>query len=122
MNCTHHSRGPRDQPIKRRVSIPVYLDTHPIRDYEPVGRVGQTWVGSHRDRSSRQMAMVHQLHLTNLADFRGLSRASHPNVAHPIALYVVGHEPHLAYEYVELDIFDLHSPSALEVAAIMAQV
>lgn len=123
MNRSPYSAGPKGEDnVCPRFSIPAYLDVHPLKDYEPVGRAGGTWVGSYRGHAGRHTVMVQQLHQTSLSDFRMLARVAHPNIAHPIALYIVGEEVHVAYEYVELNVFDLPLPSQLETAAIMAQV
>lgn len=103
-------------------SVPAHLDVHPLRDYEPVGRVGDLWVGLHREKASRRMAHVQRVVPPRLSDLQRLSEVAHRNLARPVALYFLHEEAYIAWEYVDLDVLDLPPVTVAEAAAIMAQV
>lgn len=104
-----------------KASIPTYLDRHPLHDYEPVSRTQDAWIGMNRQRACRQFAVVQEVRQPVLPSFRKLVDIAHPNVIRPAALYVAA-ETFVAYEYVELDVFDILPLSIREVASIMSQV
>lgn len=106
-----------------KASMPIYLDRHPLHDYEPVSRTAHTWIGMHRQRACRQFAVVQEVRQSVLPSFRKLVDMAHPNVIRPLALYIAA-ETFVAYEHehVELDIFDTIPLSIKEVASAMSHV
>ncbi|KAL7783275.1 hypothetical protein V8C37DRAFT_406675 [Trichoderma ceciliae] len=101
--------------------MPAYLDMHPISDYEPMGHMGTAWIGSHRRCSSRQLAIIQKVYQSTASDIRKFVQMTHPHIARPIALYSTSMDMYVAYEYIELDLYDLLLLSELEVAVIMSQ-
>ena len=93
-----------------------------MHDYEPVGRLGDFWIGLHRENASRRMAYVQQVIPPRLDDLQRLSQVAHRNIARPISLYFLQEEAYIAWEFVDLDVLDLPPVSVAETAAIMAQV
>ena len=93
-----------------------------MHDYEPVGRLGNFWVGLYREKASRRMAYVQQVIPPRLDDLQTLSQIAHRNLARPISLYFLHEEAYIAWEFVDLDILDLPPVSVTETAATMAQV
>lgn len=101
--------------------MPAYLDMHPMFHYEPVGRIGAEWIGSYRQPSNRQLALVRQVRATT-PDFMRFTQLAHLHIARPIALYSTGIEMYVAYEYIELNLLDLCPLHEVEIAAVMFQV
>ncbi|KAK0761656.1 hypothetical protein N5P37_005638, partial [Trichoderma harzianum] len=102
--------------------MPAYLDIHPVSDYEPMGRTGSAWIGSHRQCSSRQLAIIQTVYQATASDIKKHVQIAHPHIARPIALYSTGIDMYVAYEYIELDLYDLLPLSEIEVAVIMSQI
>jgi hypothetical protein len=93
----------------RVAAVPVHLDVHPLRDYEPIGKTDSAWIGSCRQPSSHRVVVVR--------------RSSHfSNIARLTALYCVGSELYVIYEHVEFDILDLVPLSLDEIATVASQV
>ncbi|RFU75095.1 kinase domain-containing [Trichoderma arundinaceum] len=114
--------GGEDRAVTAIAAMPAYLDVHPMSDYEPVGRTGAAWVGSHRQYSKRQLVIVQQVRQATTADFKRFARLAHLHIARPMALYSTGADMHVAYEYIELELCDLLPLFEVEVAAIMSQI
>ncbi|KAL7940680.1 hypothetical protein V8C42DRAFT_336867 [Trichoderma barbatum] len=102
--------------------MPVYPDIHPMSDYEPVGNAGTAWIGSHRQCSSRQLAVIKEVHQTTASDIQRFVQLAHLHIARPIALYSTSAKVYVAQEYIELDLDDLLPLSEIEIAVIMSQI
>lgn len=107
--------------VTAKASIPVYLDVHPLSDYEPIGRLGAAWIGEHRQNSSRQLVVVQQCRQNILSGFRRYLQLAHLHLARPIALYSA-RDVYLSYEYVELGLEEILPLSDSEVASVLSQV
>ena len=121
MHCEFASTE-RNQRLPPPQAVPVYLDVHPLHDFEIIGRTGPYWVGLRRRQSSSQLVLLHRVQQTSLADFRRLSRVAHPYISRPVGLYLVKLDAYIAFEHTELDVHDLPFRSVADVGNIMAQV
>jgi hypothetical protein len=104
------------------MAIPMYLDMHPLHDYEPIGRENGAWIGSSRDHDRHPLVMVRKVYQMSIAHLQALAQVKHPNISRPVALYVVGEDLYPVYDFEELDISDLPSLPCPQVATILAQV
>lgn len=86
--------------------MPAYLDIHPVSDYEPIGRTGTAWIDSHRECSSRRLAVVQAVYQTTASDIKKLAQLAHPHVTRPIALYSTGIDMYVVYEHLEMAVRD----------------
>ncbi|PTB40390.1 hypothetical protein M441DRAFT_141957, partial [Trichoderma asperellum CBS 433.97] len=117
-----HQMDQEDHGVMAIAAMPMTYDVHPKFHYQSVGSIGTAWIGSHRHLSYRQMVVIQKVYQTTISDIKKFAQIAHLNIARPIAFYSTGKETYVAYEFIELDLFDLRPLSEVEVAGIASQI
>ena len=111
-----------DKPEKKRTPTRVYLDTHPLHDYEPQRKLGTAWQGTSRAGSCRSLFMVDRLQNAALSSFAQFAKLHHSNLVTPVAFYCVADEIYVIHEYEGKSLSDVHPLPAQEASSILLQV
>lgn len=105
-----------------RVNLPAYLNRCTSTDYSFVATLQGAWVGEHRRRLTRQLAVIQEVKCMTFTDFSRLTQVIHENIARPISFYSTENSADIVYEFVDLDLFDILPLCHTEIAAVMTQV
>lgn len=101
--------------------VPVYFDTNPLRDYEPLGQVGTMWLGRQRRPPRLHLVVVKRMHQASLPDLVAISQIQHENIIRPTAVYSVANMSYIIYEHFQCSPVDLPL-SSHHAAAVVSQV
>jgi hypothetical protein len=98
------------------------LDRNPNEDYEKVGNTPRGWIGIHRKRLMRQLVVVQRTIPEAFGLALRLTTVAHANIARPLSFHHYKGQGYVAYEFVDMDLFDILPLYQGEVAAAMLQV
>ncbi|KJZ68420.1 hypothetical protein HIM_12183 [Hirsutella minnesotensis 3608] len=105
-----------------KVNLTAYLNVCPTEDYYMLAETRGGWIGQHRQRLTRQLAVIHRVSGIAFKEFSRLADISHENIAHPIALYVSTDSSSIVYEFVDLDVHEILPLNLPEIAVVMTQI
>jgi hypothetical protein len=109
-------------PKSKRLPTRLYLDTHPLHDYEPLRKLGTSWHGTLRNGSSHSLFTVDRVHNASLLSIFQFSRLCHVNLVAPVAFYCVLDDLYVVHECQGESLSDLHPLPAQDATNILFQV
>jgi hypothetical protein len=120
-----HSRLPAmltNKPRERSHPTRLYLDTHPLHDYEPLRKLGTAWLGTPRNGSHHSIVTVDRIHNASLSSLSQFSRLCHGNLVTPVAFYSVSDDAYVVHEYQGESLFDLRLLPVQNATSMVFQV
>ncbi|TQV90507.1 hypothetical protein IF1G_10830 [Cordyceps javanica] len=89
-----------NKPDKKRMPTRVYMDMHPLHDYEPLRKLGSSWQGRSRVGSCRSLFAVDRVQDAALSSLAQFAKLHHSNLVTPVAFYCVADAVYVVvYEY-----------------------
>ena len=111
-----------DKPEKKKMPTRVYMDTHPLHDYEPQRKLGTSWQGTSRVGSCRSLFMVDRMQNAALSSLAQFAKLHHNNLVIPVAFYCVADDMYVIHEQEGRSLSDGHPLPAQEARSILFQV